>query len=56
MNPVDDLKAVCAREKERIGKDNPILVPEAVYNVAVHIAKQNEMGVTIKAAWRTDKL
>lgn len=55
-NPVRDMKAVYAREKERIGKDNPILVPEAVYNVAVDIAKQNEKDVTIKAVWRTDKL
>ena len=55
MNPIDDLKAVYAREKEKIGKDNPILVPEAVYDVAVDIAKQNEMDVTIKAVWRIDK-
>ena len=54
-NPVRDLKAACAREVEKIGKDNPILVPEAVYNVAVDIAKQNEMDLTIKAVWRTDK-
>ncbi len=49
------MKAVCAREMEKIGKDNPILVPGAVYNVAVDIAKQNEMDVTIKAVWKTDK-
>lgn len=55
MNPADDLKAVYAREMEKVGKDNPILVPEAVYNVAVHIAKQNEKDVTIKAVWRTEK-
>lgn len=55
MNPIDDLKAVYAREKEKIGKDNPIFVPEAVYDVAVDIAKQNEMDVTIKAVWRSDK-
>lgn len=55
MNPVDDLKAVCVREMEKIGKDNPILVPEVVYNAAVDIAKQNEMGVTIEVVWRTDK-
>lgn len=55
MNPIDDLKAVCAREMEKIGKDNPILVPEAVYNAAVDIAEQNEMDITIEAVWRTDK-
>lgn len=55
MNPVDDLKAVYAREMEKVGKDTPILVPEVVYNAAVDIAKQNEMDVTIKAVWRTDK-
>lgn len=53
--PIEDLKAVFAREKEGSGKDNPILVPEAVYDVAVDIAKQNEMYVTIKAVRRTDK-
>lgn len=55
MNPIDDLRAVYAREKEKIGKDNPILAPEAVYDVAVGIVKQNEMAVTIKAVRRTDK-
>lgn len=55
MNPADDLKAVYAREMEKVGKDNPILVPGTVYNVAVDIAKQNEKDVTIKAVWRTDK-
>ena len=37
MKPVEDLKAVSAREKEKIGKDNPILVSESMYDTAVRI-------------------
>ena len=54
-NPVEDLKAVFAREKEKIGKDNPILVPESYYDKAVRIAKENNIAVKIepvKEVWR----
>ena len=57
-NPVEDLKAVFAREKEKIGKDNPILVPESLYDTAVRIAKENNISVKIepvKAVWKTDE-
>lgn len=57
-NPVEDLKAVFAREKEKIGKDNPILVPESLYDTAVRIAEENNISVKIepvKAKWKTDE-
>lgn len=57
-NPVDDLMAVFAREKEKIGKDNPILVPEGYYDTAVRIAKENNIMVKfepVKAKWKTDE-
>lgn len=55
--PVEDLKAVFAREKERIGKDNPIFVPEGMYDTAVRIAKENNIKVKfepVKAVWKTN--
>lgn len=58
-NPVEDLKATFARETERIGKDNPILVPESCYDTAVRIAKENSIAVKIepvKAKWETDEI
>lgn len=54
-NPVEDLKAVFAREKEVLGKDNPILVPESLYDTAVRVAKDNNILVKIepvKAVWK----
>lgn len=57
--PVEDLKAVFAREKDKIGKDNPILVPESQYDTAVRIAKDNNISVKIepvKAKWKTDEI
>ena len=56
--PVEDLKAVFARDKEKLGKDNPILVPESQYDTAVRIAKENKILVKIepvKAVWKTDE-
>ena len=58
MKPVEDLKAVSAREKEKIGKDNPILVSESMYDTAVRIAKENNIAVkieSVKAKWKTDE-
>lgn len=46
--PIEDLKAVFAREKERIGKDYPILVPESYYDTAVRVAKDNNILVKIE--------
>ena len=57
MKPVEDLKAMCAREKERINKDNPIFVPGSQYDTAVRIAKENNIAVKfepVKAVWKTD--
>ena len=57
-NPVADLMAVFARENDKIGKDNPILVPESLYDTAVRIAKENNISVKIepvKAVWKTDE-
>ena len=57
-NPVEDLMAVFTREKDRIGNDNPILVPEGFYDTAVRIAKQNNIVVKfepVKAVWKTDE-
>ena len=57
-NPVEDLKAVFAREKEKLGKDNPILVPESFYDTAVRIAEENNISAKIepvKAVWKTDE-
>ena len=57
-NPIEALKAVCAREMEKIGKDNPILVSEGMYDAAVRIAKENNIAVKIepvKAVWKTDE-
>lgn len=54
-NPVEDLKAVFTREKEVLGKDNPILVPESLYDTAVRVAKDNNILVKIepvKAVWK----
>ena len=56
-NPVEDLKAVFAREKEVLGKDYTILVPESLYDTAVRVAKDNNILVKIepvKAVWKTD--
>ena len=53
-NPVEDLKAL----KEIIGKDNPILVSDSLYDTAVRIAKENNIAVKIepvKAVWKTDE-
>lgn len=53
--PVEGLKAVFAREEEKLGKDNPILVPESQYDTAVRIAKENNIAVKIepvKAVWK----
>lgn len=50
--------AVFAREKDKIGKDNPILVPESLYDTAVRIAKDNNISVKIepvKAKWKIDE-
>ena len=55
-NPVEDLMAVFAREKDKIDKDNPILVPESCYDTAVRIAEENNISVKIepvKAVWET---
>lgn len=55
--PVEDLKAVFAREKEKLGKDNPILVPKSIYDTAVRVVKDNNILVKIdpvKAVWKTD--
>lgn len=57
-NPIEDLKAVFAREMEMTGTDNPILVPESLYDTAVRIAKENNISVKIepvKAVWKTDE-
>lgn len=57
MKPGEDLKAVFAREKERINKDNSILVPESLCDTAVRIAKENNIAVKfepVKAVWKTD--
>lgn len=54
-NPVEDLKAVFAKEKDKIGKDNPILVSEGMYDAAIRIAKENNIAVKIepvKAVWK----
>lgn len=54
-NPVADLMAVFAREKDKIGKDNPILVPESQYDTAVRIVKENNIKVKfepVKAAFK----
>ena len=54
--PVEDLKDVFAREKEKLGNDNPILVPESFYDTAVRVAKDNNILVKIepvKAVWKT---
>lgn len=56
-NPVEDLMAVFAKEKDKIGKDNPILVPENYYDTAVRVAKENDIAVKIEpvnAVWKTD--
>ena len=56
--PVEDLKDVFAREKENLGKDNPILVPEGMYDTAVRIAKENNIKAKfepVKAVWKTDE-
>lgn len=58
-NPVEDLMAVFAREKDKIGKDNPILVPESQYDTAVRIAEENNTKVKfepVKAKWKTDEI
>lgn len=55
-NPVEDLMAVFTRENDKIGKDNPILVPEGMYDTAVRIAKENNIKVKfepVKAVWKT---
>ena len=57
--PVEDLKAVFAREEEKLGEDNPILVPESQYDTAVRIAKENNIKVkfvSVKAVWKTDEI
>lgn len=57
-NTVADLMAVFAREKDKIGKDNPILLPESQYDTAVRIAKENNIKVKfepVKAVWKTDE-
>ena len=54
-NPVDDIRAVFARNAE--WKDNPILVPESMYERAVQIAKDNNISVRIepvKAIWKKE--
>ena len=54
-NPIEDLKAVLAREMEMTGTDNPILVPESCYDTAVRIAEENNISVKIepvKAVWK----
>ena len=54
-NPVEDLMAVFAREKDKIDKDNPILVQESLYDTAVRVAKDNNILVKIepvKAVWK----
>lgn len=54
-NPIEDLKAVLAREMEMIGADNPLLVPESCYDTAVRIAEENNISVKIepvKAVWK----
>lgn len=57
-NPIEDLKSVLAREMEMTGTDNPILVPESLYDTAVRAAKDNNILVKIepvKAAWYRKK-
>lgn len=56
-NPSEDLMSVFAREKDKIGKDNPIFVSEGMYDTAVRIAKENNIAVKIepvKAKWKTN--
>lgn len=56
--PVADLMAEFAREKDKIGKDNPILVPDNLYDTAVRLAKDNNILAKIepvKAVWKTDE-
>lgn len=56
--PVEDLKAVFAREKEKLGKDNPILIPESFYDTAVRVAEENNIKVkfeSVKAVWKADE-
>lgn len=58
-NPVEDLMAVFAREKDKVGKDNPILVPENLYDTAVRVAKDNNILAKIepvKPVWKTDEI
>jgi len=54
-NPVEDLMAVFVGEKDKIGKDNPILVPEGMYYTAERIAKENNILVKlepVKTVWK----
>lgn len=57
-NPVEDLKAVLAREKEMLGKVNPICVPASQYDWFVSTAKKYNINAkfdAIKAKWKTDE-
>lgn len=54
-NPEADLMAIFAKEKDKIGKDNPILVSEGMYDTAIRIVKENNIAVKIepvKAVWK----
>ena len=56
-NPVEDLKAVFAREIEKHGKGYSIFVPESQYDTAVRITKENNIKVKfvpVKAVCKTD--
>ena len=53
-NLVEDLNAVYNREKEKIGKDNPILVPASQYDWFVSTAKKYNINAkfdAIEAKW-----
>ena len=55
VNPIKDIKTVFARSAEQ--RDNPILVPESMYEKAVQIAKDNNISVRIepvKAIWKKE--
>ena len=57
-NLVEDLMAVFAGEKDKIGRDNPILVPESQYDTVARIVKENNIKVEVepvKAVWKTDE-
>lgn len=54
-SPVDDIKAVVARETDKGWKDNPILVPQDLVETAKKIASDNHIPVLIEGVWRKEK-